>query len=218
MDELIQTLNMDFAQLFVNIIVILVAIVFVVNILEKASIIIGKPFKWIKKNDDDHDLLVELKQNNDVLECTLKDLIKEVRTSNAEMKKQIKDQYDSNIKYRNISREERIRLDGRIDAMSKSDENRDEIIEKIGNNLSRLTDMFIDKEINDYRWTIINFASNVAAGKPCTKDGYIHCFKTYEKYEKVLEENNLENGEVEISMEVINESYKKKLLEGFEKN
>ena len=59
MDELIQTLNMDFAQLFINIIIILVAIVFVVNIIEKASIIIGKPFKWIKKNDDDHQILMD---------------------------------------------------------------------------------------------------------------------------------------------------------------
>lgn len=83
--------------------------------------------------------------------------------------------------------------------------------EKINN----LTDMFVDKEIDDYRWEIINFATKVSEGKPCNKDSFKHCLRTYEKYEALLEKYGLENGEVEISMQVINEAYKKKLLEGF---
>lgn len=87
--------------------------------------------------------------------------------------------------------------------------------EEIKGELKRLTNMFIDKEIDDYRWEIINFATKVSEGKPCNRDSYKHCFRTYEKYEKLLKENGLENGEVEISMEIINESYKDKLQEGF---
>ena len=83
--------------------------------------------------------------------------------------------------------------------------------EKINN----LTDMFVDKEIDDYRWEIINFATKVSEGKPCNKDSFKHCLRTYEKYEALLEKYGLENGEVEISMQVINEAYKTKLLEGF---
>lgn len=97
MDELIQTLNMDFTQLFINIVIILVAIVFVVNIIEKASVIIGKPFKWIKKNDDDHQILMdaiatmksmqethasdkkEVNDKNDKLEQVLSDFMAEVK-------------------------------------------------------------------------------------------------------------------------------------------
>jgi hypothetical protein len=81
--------------------------------------------------------------------------------------------------------------------------------------INNLTDMFVDKEINDYRWEIINFATNVSEGKPCNKDSFKHCLRTYEKYEALLEKYGLENGEVEISMQVVNEAYKKKLLEGF---
>lgn len=81
--------------------------------------------------------------------------------------------------------------------------------------IKKLTDMFIDKEINDMRWEINNFATKVTEGKPCNKDSFKHCIHTYEKYEKLLEENGLENGEVEISIEIINEAYKKKLKEGF---
>lgn len=86
---------------------------------------------------------------------------------------------------------------------------------EIKKDLKTLTDMFIDKEVDDYRWEIINFATKVSEGKPCNKDSYRHCFRTYEKYEKLLEDNGLENGEVENSMEIINESYKEKLKKGF---
>ena len=85
----------------------------------------------------------------------------------------------------------------------------------INDKLKHLTDMFIDKEIDDMRWEINNFATKVSEGKPCNKDSYKHCIQIYEKYEKLLKENRLENGEVEISMEIIHDSYKQKLKEGF---
>ena len=97
MSELTQVMDMDFAQLFINIIVILVAVVFVVGVLEKFSVIIGKPFKWIKKNDDDHKILMdavatmksmqethaadkkEVNDKNDKLEKALTNFMNEVR-------------------------------------------------------------------------------------------------------------------------------------------
>ena len=81
---------------------------------------------------------------------------------------------------------------------------------------TNLTDLFVEKQINDYRWEIINFSNRVSNDESsCNKDGYRHCFATYEKYEKLLEENDMENGEVEISMDIINQSYKDKLKNGF---
>lgn len=88
--------------------------------------------------------------------------------------------------------------------------------EMIRNDLKKLTDIFVDKQINDYRWEIINFSNKIANNACCNKDSYKHCLATYEKYEKLLEENDMENGEVEISMEIVNESYKDKLKNGFE--
>lgn len=88
-------------------------------------------------------------------------------------------------------------------------------IEDMQKGMQKLTEMFVDKEINDMRWEINNFATKVSEGKPCNKDSFKHCIHTYEKYEKLLEENNLENGEVEISMLIVNEAYKQKLKEGF---
>ena len=103
-----------------------------------------------------------------------------------------------------IQKELKDSIRGLIDGQQDRDE-------KINN----LTNMFVDKEIDDYRWEIINFATKVSEGKPCNKDSFKHCLRTYEKYEALLEKYGLENGEVEISMQVVNEAYKKKLLEGF---
>ncbi len=87
--------------------------------------------------------------------------------------------------------------------------------EEISADIKKLTQMFIDKEIDDMRWEINNFATKVSEGKPCNKDSFTHCIHIYEKYEQILKENDMENGEVEISMELINDVYKKKLKEGF---
>ena len=87
--------------------------------------------------------------------------------------------------------------------------------EEMKNDIKKLTNMFIEKEINDMRWEINNFATTVSEGRPCNKDSFKHCIHTYEKYERLLEEQGLENGEIEISMQIVNEAYKKKLTEGF---
>ena len=107
----------------------------------------------------------------------------------------------------------------RIDILQKEHEEsvqqsirHDDAIRK---DLKNLTDLFVAKQINDYRWEIINFSNRIANGESCNKDSYRHCFTTYANYEKLLEENGMENGEVEISMEIINQSYKEKLKNGF---
>lgn len=97
----------------------------------------------------------------------------------------------------------------------KDIERSDKRDEEIASDIKNLTRMFVDKEIDDMRWEINNFATNVSEGKRCNKDSFKHCIHVYEKYEKILEENGLENGEVEISMELINDAYKQKLKEGF---
>lgn len=86
---------------------------------------------------------------------------------------------------------------------------------EISSDIKRLTRMFVDKEIDDMRWEINNFATKVSEGKPCNKDSFKHCIHIYEKYEQILSENGFENGEVEISMDLINDAYMRKLREGF---
>lgn len=86
---------------------------------------------------------------------------------------------------------------------------------EIKTELKKISTMFIDKQIDDMRWEIINFAGQIANDKQSvTKDGYQHCFRTYEKYESIIQEYGLTNGEVELSMEIVNQSYLEKLKNG----
>ena len=76
--------------------------------------------------------------------------------------------------------------------------------------------MFVDKEINDYRWEIINLADKISSDKTSvSKECLRHAISTYEKYEKIIVENGLVNGEVEISIEIIKEAYQQKLKNEF---
>lgn len=87
--------------------------------------------------------------------------------------------------------------------MKKSDEHDDEM----RNELKKLTDLFVEKQISDYRWEIINLADKIANGRIVSKECLRHALSTYEKYEKIINENGLVNGEVEISIKVIKDNY-----------
>lgn len=81
--------------------------------------------------------------------------------------------------------------------------------EEMRNDIKKLTDLFVDKQINDYRWEIINLADKIANGNTASKECLRHAIATYEKYEKIITEHGLVNGEVEISIEVIRDNYKR---------
>lgn len=87
--------------------------------------------------------------------------------------------------------------------MEKSDRHDEEI----RNEIKKLTELFVDKQINDYRWEIINLADKIANEKNVSKECLRHAIATYEKYEKIIAEHGLVNGEVEISIKVIRDSY-----------
>lgn len=67
--------------------------------------------------------------------------------------------------------------------------------------------------IESMRSEIISFASRVATGNCLvTREEYRRIFRLYEDYEKILEENGLENGEIDTNYQIIKESYEKYLL------
>lgn len=80
----------------------------------------------------------------------------------------------------------------------------------IRSDLKKLTDMFIDKEINDLRWEIINTADKLSNGKSIGKECYKHCLKSYDKYEQIISENNFTNSEVDVSIDIVRKSYAEK--------
>ena len=99
-------------------------------------------------------------------------------------------------------------LSDSIQTIAQKQDSRDEKIKD-------LTDMMLDKQISDFRWEIINLADKISSGRQVSKEAFRHAISTHTKYDKIIEEHGLTNGEVDISMEIINEAYKKKMSEGF---
>lgn len=80
--------------------------------------------------------------------------------------------------------------------------------------IDSLTEMFVDKEIDDMRYKILDFASSVSSGKKFNRESYDHILKTYDKYERILEERHMENGLVEESIKYIQSAYQENLKNG----
>lgn len=80
--------------------------------------------------------------------------------------------------------------------------------------LENLTRMFIDKEIDDMRWEILNFCSALSNGRTYNREAFDHVLKVYDKYEAILEENDMENGLVAQSVKFIQEAYFEGLKDG----
>ena len=237
MSNIEQLIQIDFKQLFIWLVLILLVTKTLVDAFS------GTILKWFKSKGietkamrekrEDHEMIIanvqaikELaevhKRDNDIsnehddkLRDDMSVFMNEVRGDIGELKNSMQESFDNSLKYRQVSIDKEKRLDSRIDSLVDSSKQRDISVNEISNALNKLTTMFIDKEISDYRWEIINFATAISENKPCTKEAFRHCFATYEKYEKILEENGLENGEVTVSMEIVSEAYKRKMLEGF---
>lgn len=169
MNTIIEFFKMDTPSIIVGIFLIMSTVIAMVEIIGKFSVVIGKPVKWIKKRDADHDLLI--------------------RTSTG--LEELRRQHENSVA-------ESIRHD-----------------KAIKDDLEKLTKICIDKEIDDWRWEILDFSSALSSGREYSKEQFTHVISIYEKYEKLLEEYNLTNGQVTNSMEVINDIYKEKLKTGF---
>lgn len=83
-----------------------------------------------------------------------------------------------------------------------------ELSEKLDKNNADTLSLLIDNKRN----TIIDFASKVIdESYPVTKEQFNRILKIYEEYENIIEENGLTNGEVDIAIRIIRESYENHL-------
>lgn len=80
--------------------------------------------------------------------------------------------------------------------------------------VQKLTDMFLDEKIDDLRWKILDSCSALSNGRRYNREMFDHIIHMYDKYEKILEENNMENGLIEESIKFVREKYRKYLENG----
>ena len=67
---------------------------------------------------------------------------------------------------------------------------------------------------SDLRWKILDFSSAVSNGRKYNRESFDHIIKLYNKYERVLEENDMENGLVDESMKFVMKKYREHLDKG----
>lgn len=76
------------------------------------------------------------------------------------------------------------------------------------NSLASTNELVLDLYINSNRNRIIDFASKIVnEDVPVSREEFNRIFKTHREYEDVLEKHNKTNGEVDIAIRIIEESY-----------
>lgn len=102
----------------------------------------------------------------------------------------------------------------RIATLEKHDNWQYNELGHISQSIEQINKNFLSKEINDLRWELLDFCSVLSNGRKYNREAFEHIFRTYENYEKILEENNMTNGYVEESMNAVREIYHEKLVNG----
>ena len=86
MNDIQNVLELDFSSLIISIFLILSAFVTAVTILDKFFKIIGKPIKWFKGKDEDHDLLTKTIKNVETLQVVVEDGMELIKENQDEIK------------------------------------------------------------------------------------------------------------------------------------
>ena len=85
----------------------------------------------------------------------------------------------------------------------------DDIVQALKCNTRMTEEMFVQSS----RDRIIDFATKVGDKNiVVSREEFNRIFKVYEKYEKFLEDHGLTNGEVDIAMHIIKESYEQRII------
>ena len=169
MEQIEQFMNIDFSSFFILCFIFMSGVVGIFTLIGKFSEIIKRPVSWVRKKNEDHELLINTAQS-----------LNELR----------------------VKQEEDTKQSIRHDRMIKED-------------LEKLTLIIQDKNINDWRYEILDMASAISSGRRYSKEQYDHVIDIHGRYEDLLKSLGRTNGQVDASMEVIIESYKEKLKNGF---
>lgn len=98
--------------------------------------------------------------------------------------------------------------DNWIKSVNSKLEQNDTYIKKLEQMLDKNNRDTLSLLVDSKRNSIINFASFVIDGKtPVTREQFNRIFKLYEEYEEIIKSNGMTNGEVDIAIRIIKESY-----------
>lgn len=100
-------------------------------------------------------------------------------------------------------------LKKRQDAIEQESKENDKALRE---DMAELKQLFIDKDINDMRLAILDFASAITNGREYTREQYSEVLGTYDRYSSVLKKYHRVNGKADISIQIIRDAYKEHLI------
>ena len=84
----------------------------------------------------------------------------------------------------------------------------DQQIETLTKTLNKVSHTVVDIQIDNKRSQIIDFARIASDDSiPVTREQFTRILKMYEDYERIIKENNMTNGEIEIAHSIITKAY-----------
>ena len=89
---------------------------------------------------------------------------------------------------------------------------------ELASSVDKLTSLVIESEIDNKRNQILEFTASLSSGRKYNREAFDDILRIYQKYEKILEDNNMENGLIESSVKYIRETYQEYLKNGIIKN
>lgn len=81
--------------------------------------------------------------------------------------------------------------------------------------IKKLTNAVEKNQIEDNRWTILDFANAVRNNRKYDIEAYNHILQIYDTYEQLLSKNGLENGRVDMAIKLIKDKYDIGQKQGF---
>lgn len=122
------------------------------------------------------------------------------------------------VRKKNEDHEAIVKLAENLDAIKKQqDIDREQSIKhdsEIKVEVREVANMFLDKNIEDMRWRILDFASAISNGRKFNRESYDFIIHTYEQYEVVLKKLGRTNGVVDETMNYIKEDFRERLRNG----
>lgn len=99
--------------------------------------------------------------------------------------------------------------DTKITQLGNADVEIKQEIAQLNSDINKLTDMFVNKQISDMRFDIVDVASAITLGREYSIEQLAHVLRIYDDYMRILKERNMTNGQVDMSIEVVKAEYRR---------
>ena len=110
--------------------------------------------------------------------------------------------------------EDKLTIEDRITTLEKHDNWQYKEITKMSKGIENIESELLDNNLERKRKYILDFCSSLSNGQKQNKEAFNNVFKTYKKYEMLLSDHNMENGQAEESIKFISEKYQECLRNG----